>query len=274
MPEFEGNSGVDRCATSRRRASRLAACAVALAALLVAACAMPPSKEEQDAAKNTFACMFVDERIVIRFDTGEARLLMPDGNRVALYQIPVRFRRPVFQRRHGAARQGHGLAAREPRASRRSSRTASRSWCRRSSGADGGSLSSRRRRRHRRHGRRRRGKPGPGRHCHVGADIRARAQARAVGRGATPTDPPRRAGCARRDVVIVLVVDAEQVETVLFGVDGVTTARSARAHRARVVDRGSGLHVAALAPRLSVFGIALLRRARFTVDLRRPLPER
>ena len=29
------------------------------------------------------------ERIVIRFDVGEARLLMPDGNRVALYQIPA-----------------------------------------------------------------------------------------------------------------------------------------------------------------------------------------
>ena len=26
---------------------------------------------------------------MIRFDTGEARLLMPDGNRVALYQIPA-----------------------------------------------------------------------------------------------------------------------------------------------------------------------------------------
>ncbi len=33
--------------------------------------------------------MFADERIVIRFDVGEARLLMPDGNRVALYQIPA-----------------------------------------------------------------------------------------------------------------------------------------------------------------------------------------
>jgi hypothetical protein len=29
------------------------------------------------------------ERIVIRFDVGEARLLMPDGNRVFLYQIPT-----------------------------------------------------------------------------------------------------------------------------------------------------------------------------------------
>ena len=65
----------------------LPACVTALAALLCTACAMPPSKEELEAAKNTFACMFVDERIVIRFEVGEARLLMADGNRVALYQI-------------------------------------------------------------------------------------------------------------------------------------------------------------------------------------------
>jgi membrane-bound inhibitor of C-type lysozyme len=60
----------------------------ALSALLCAACATP-SKEEQEAAKNTFACVYAGERVVIRFDVGEARLLMPDGNRVALYQIPV-----------------------------------------------------------------------------------------------------------------------------------------------------------------------------------------
>jgi membrane-bound inhibitor of C-type lysozyme len=81
----------------------LTTCAVALATLACAACAMPPSKEEQEAAKNTFACMYADERIVIRFDTGEARLLMPDGNRVALYQISadsgVRFSNGVMELR-------------------------------------------------------------------------------------------------------------------------------------------------------------------------------
>jgi len=69
--------------------SRPLAFAAAMIALLVAACAMPPSKEEEDAAKNTFACASGSERIVIRFDVGEARLLMADGNRVALYQIPA-----------------------------------------------------------------------------------------------------------------------------------------------------------------------------------------
>jgi membrane-bound inhibitor of C-type lysozyme len=56
--------------------------------LLCAACATP-GKEDEEAAKNTFACVYSGERIVIRFDVGEARLLMPDGNRVSLYQIPT-----------------------------------------------------------------------------------------------------------------------------------------------------------------------------------------
>jgi hypothetical protein len=69
--------------------SRPLVCAAALIAVLIASCAMPPSKEEEEAAKNTFACASGGERIVIRFDSGEARLLMADGNRVALYQIPT-----------------------------------------------------------------------------------------------------------------------------------------------------------------------------------------
>jgi membrane-bound inhibitor of C-type lysozyme len=75
----------------------------AVSAVLCAACAMPPSKEEQEAAKNTFACLYAGERVVIRFDVGEARLLMADGNRVALYQIPaasgVRFSNGVMELR-------------------------------------------------------------------------------------------------------------------------------------------------------------------------------
>lgn len=63
--------------------------AAALSALLCASCAMPPSKDELEAAKNTFACQSGEDRIVIRFDADEARLLMPDGDRVSLYQIPA-----------------------------------------------------------------------------------------------------------------------------------------------------------------------------------------
>jgi len=57
--------------------------------MVVVACTPAPSKEEEEAAKNTWACTAAGERIVIRFDVGEARLLMPDGNRVFLYQIPT-----------------------------------------------------------------------------------------------------------------------------------------------------------------------------------------
>lgn len=57
--------------------------------LLLTACNNTPSKEElEEAAKNSFACSLNGERLVIRFDSGEARLLMPTGERVVLYQIP------------------------------------------------------------------------------------------------------------------------------------------------------------------------------------------
>jgi hypothetical protein len=58
-----------------------------IAAALVG-CADKPSKDEQEAAKNTFVCLLDGERLVIRFDMGMARMLMPTGDRVDLYQIP------------------------------------------------------------------------------------------------------------------------------------------------------------------------------------------
>ena len=70
---------------ARRAPWRRAAAVAALATL--AACNSTPSKEAQEAARNTFACQLAGERLVIRFDSGEARLLMPGGDRVTLYQI-------------------------------------------------------------------------------------------------------------------------------------------------------------------------------------------
>lgn len=61
----------------------------ALVGGLLAACGAQPSRDEAEAAKNTFACTLGGERIVVRLDTGEVRLLMPDGERIALYQIPT-----------------------------------------------------------------------------------------------------------------------------------------------------------------------------------------
>lgn len=59
------------------------------AVLLAAGCADKPSKEEQEAARNTFACQLRGDRLVLRFDAGEARMLMPGGDRVILYQLPT-----------------------------------------------------------------------------------------------------------------------------------------------------------------------------------------
>jgi hypothetical protein len=56
---------------------------------LLAACQSGPTKDEIEAAKKTIDCQRGDERIVIRFDEGEARLLMPDATRVNLYEVQV-----------------------------------------------------------------------------------------------------------------------------------------------------------------------------------------
>jgi membrane-bound inhibitor of C-type lysozyme len=68
---------------------RAALALVALTAIVTAGCSNKPSKEEEEAARNTFACQLRGERVVLRFDAGEARLLMPGGERVVLYQLPT-----------------------------------------------------------------------------------------------------------------------------------------------------------------------------------------
>jgi hypothetical protein len=60
-----------------------------LAAVLLIACADKASKEEEEAAKNTVVCQMQGERLVIRFDAGEARMLLPGGDRAILYQVPA-----------------------------------------------------------------------------------------------------------------------------------------------------------------------------------------
>jgi hypothetical protein len=68
-------------------------CIRAALALLVATaltgCVGNPSKDEEEAAKNTFVCLLDGERLVIRFDQGTARILLPTGDTVSLYQIPA-----------------------------------------------------------------------------------------------------------------------------------------------------------------------------------------
>ena len=45
-------------------------------------------KDDEEAAKNTIACKLEGERLLLRFDSGEVRLLLPSGDRVFLYQMP------------------------------------------------------------------------------------------------------------------------------------------------------------------------------------------
>jgi membrane-bound inhibitor of C-type lysozyme len=62
---------------------------VALLSVVLAGCADTQKKEAEEAAKNTFACQLDGQRLVMKFEVGEARLLMPDGDRVILYQVPM-----------------------------------------------------------------------------------------------------------------------------------------------------------------------------------------
>jgi len=90
----------------------------------------------------------------------------------------------------------------------------------------------------------------------VARDIRAEAQERAVRNGAAPSSSP--ADLARRcQAAIILVVDAPQVETVLFGAEGAAAAFAPGG----VVVVSSTVDPAfpeSLAPRLAAHGIALL----------------
>jgi membrane-bound inhibitor of C-type lysozyme len=79
-----------RCSMrSASRSFRLHSAALVCALVALAGCKDTPSKDAQEAAKNTFACQLDGQRLVMKFDMGEARLLMPDGTRVILYQVPM-----------------------------------------------------------------------------------------------------------------------------------------------------------------------------------------
>ena len=57
-------------------------------ALIVTGCEHKPTKEEEEATKNTITCQLAGERLVIRFGSGEARLLTAAAEKITLYQIP------------------------------------------------------------------------------------------------------------------------------------------------------------------------------------------
>jgi hypothetical protein len=61
---------------------------VAALALISTGCEHKPSKEETEAAKNTITCQLASDRLVIRFEPGEARMLTATAETITLYQIP------------------------------------------------------------------------------------------------------------------------------------------------------------------------------------------
>jgi membrane-bound inhibitor of C-type lysozyme len=63
-------------------------CAIASLAFFVTGCEHKATKEEEEAAKNTITCQLAGERLVIRFDSGEARMLTASSEKITLYQIP------------------------------------------------------------------------------------------------------------------------------------------------------------------------------------------
>lgn len=61
---------------------------VAALSLIGTGCEHKPTKEEEESAKNTITCQLAGERLVIRFDSGEARMLTATSEKITLYQIP------------------------------------------------------------------------------------------------------------------------------------------------------------------------------------------
>lgn len=63
--------------------------AALLAVVQLCACAdNKPTKDEEEAAKATFVCEWNGDKLILRFEPGEVRLLTSNADRITLYQIP------------------------------------------------------------------------------------------------------------------------------------------------------------------------------------------
>ena len=75
--------------TAREKRMRLdLAWFAAALALISTGCEHKPTKEETEATKNTITCQLAGDRLVIRFEPGEARMLTATAETITLYQIP------------------------------------------------------------------------------------------------------------------------------------------------------------------------------------------
>lgn len=77
---------VDRHRLGRKLIGLAAAFALAVQ---FAGCENKAAKEAEDAAKPTFVCQLAGERLIMRFEPGEVRLLTSNAETITLYQIPA-----------------------------------------------------------------------------------------------------------------------------------------------------------------------------------------
>jgi hypothetical protein len=79
------------CAVGRHGPGRKLVWLAAAFALAVqlAGCENNAAKEAEDAAKPTFICQLAGERLIMRFEPGEVRLLTSNAEAITLYQIPA-----------------------------------------------------------------------------------------------------------------------------------------------------------------------------------------
>ncbi len=71
----------------RKRNARAAWLVAVVAAVALTACTDRMKREQEEIAKSSIACKYNDELLVIRFDMGEARMVIAATDRVTLYQI-------------------------------------------------------------------------------------------------------------------------------------------------------------------------------------------
>jgi len=70
---------------TRHRATLLG---IALAAGVTSACHNAPRKQDEELAKSTFACQLAEERVLVRMERDEVRLVMANGEHINLYLVP------------------------------------------------------------------------------------------------------------------------------------------------------------------------------------------
>jgi hypothetical protein len=69
--------------------NRILICITLCVAVVISGCDhFADKRKEEEAIKNTVDCQYQGERLLVRFDRDEVRVLMPEGDRMYLYRVP------------------------------------------------------------------------------------------------------------------------------------------------------------------------------------------